>query len=572
MSIVLGIFDGTHDSGACIIDNGVLIAACDTERFTRQKGGGGFPTQAIQACLETTNLTLNEIEHVAFAGIINPNPILRTSRYAQEQWRLDNGKFYAPTERLTNWIQFESPFPRLVPTKTRRWRLAKSSLQKLLRHQIRKRLHWTPQHIHLFEHHQSHAASAHYGSGFNNALILVADGIGDGLALSIWTGDGSELSCRFTLPYPHSLGLIYASFTGFLGYKPFRHEGKLTGLAARGNHQNIPIAFPFRGQAPNRQLTTTFPLYDWLEQFKHFAPEDIAAWLQHGVEQEILAILRWAVSTFGNRPIALAGGLFANVALNGRIATELKPSDLFVFPNMGDGGLAAGAAYLTGGEQYGWTPSSINSMMLGPMIRSNAKRLQQFVEGKPLKVTKRLTAESIEHAVDILASGSIIARAADRMEYGPRALGNRSILASAHHPAIHQTLNQRLNRTEFMPFAPIMRFETASKWIQAPACAWTAMRWMTITVSATPALREKCPAIVHVDNTLRPQLIRKEDNPTLWDLLEKFETKTGQPALINTSFNRHEEPIVMTDQDALNAFWESRLDALWLDDWWIEQK
>jgi len=166
----------------------------------------------------------------------------------------------------------------------------------------------------------------------------------------------------------------------------------------------------------------------------------------------------------------------------------------------------------------------------------------------------------------------IVARATGRLEYGPRALGNRSILANPRDPEIHSTLNTRLNRSEFMPFAPIMRAETASKWLIAPDAAWTAMQWMTITVQATPELQSKCPAVVHVDNTLRPQLIRQEDHPILWRVLEEFEAQTGLPALINTSFNRHEEPIVTTVDDALNAFWESKLDALWLNDWWIEQK
>ena len=572
MSTILGIFDGTHDSGACIIRCNELISACDTERFTRQKGAGGFPLEAIHSCLENSSLTLNDIDGVAFAGLINPNPVLRISRRIQKMWTLDNGKFYAPENRLSNWLQFSSPFPHLHPKSNRRWKTSKLFLKSVLRRQVRQHLDWSPPHVDLFEHHQAHAASAYYAAGFPEALIITADGIGDGLALSIWLGENGQMVRKFTHPYPHSLGLLYASFTGFLGYKPFRHEGKITGLAARGNPDNIDILFPFTGDHPHRTFTERFPLYNWLELFNGHTPEDIAAWLQRGVETEILGMIQWAYSQFGHYPLTLAGGLFANVALNGRIASNIQPPDLFVFPNMGDGGLAAGAAYLSGATRYGWKPHTVETMFLGPAIKSNVAEIQHFVQSKPLNLDMVDSNEAVSRAVQALLEDKIVARATGRLEYGPRALGNRSILANPRNPAIHTILNTRLNRSEFMPFAPIMRAETANRWLIAPDSAWTAMKWMTITVQATPELQAKCPAVVHVDNTLRPQLIHQEDHLILWKVLEEFEAQTGLPALINTSFNRHEEPIVSTAHDALHAFWESQLDALWLNDWWIEQK
>jgi carbamoyltransferase len=569
---ILGIFDGTHDSGACLIQDNQLVSACDTERLTRQKGAGGFPLEAIHACVENANIRLEDIDAVAFAGLINPNPVLRISRRMQKMWTLDNGKFYAPEDRLSNWLQFSSPFPHLHPKENRHWNRSKHLLKSMLRRQILNRLDWSPPQVDLFEHHHAHAASAYYASGFSTALVITADGIGDGLALSIWLGENGQMVRKFALPYPHSLGLLYASFTGFLGYKPFRHEGKITGLAARGNPDHIDIPFPFTGDHPHRTFTERFPLYNWLERFNGHTQEDIAAWLQRGVETEILGMIRWATAEFGHHPLALAGGLFANVALNGRIASDIQPPDLFVFPNMGDGGLAAGAAYLSGATRFNWTPKTVNTMMLGPSIQTNATDIHQFVQSKPLQSNRVNSDEAISRAVRALMNDQIVARATGRLEYGPRALGNRSILANPGDLEIHSTLNTRLNRSEFMPFAPIMRAETASKWLIAPDAAWTAMQWMTITVQATPELQAKCPAVVHVDNTLRPQLIRQEDHPILWRVLEEFEAQTGLPALINTSFNRHEEPIVTTAQDALNAFWESKLDALWLNDWWIEQK
>ncbi len=392
MTTILGIFDGTHNSGAAIVNNGEILAASDTERFTRQKGAGGFPSEAISCCLKLTNLSLSEIDSIAFAGWINPNPFLRLSRTIQTNWQLDSGRFYAPQAKFSNWIQFNSPFPYLQPKEGLRWNLSKKVITKILRTQLRNNLGWNGRTVELYEHHKSHAATAHFGSGFTESLTVVADGIGDGISLSVWLGKNTSLQKCFELKYPHSLGLLYASITGFLGFKPFRHEGKLTGMSALGDAQKIKVPFPFSGPFPNRQFTEQFPLYEWLKKLDSYYPEDICAWLQKGVEREIIGILSWHLQTFGDRPIALSGGLFANVALNGRIAKELNPSDLFVFPNMGDGGLAVGAAYLSYVQKEQRSVQPINSMMLGSNIGSVERQITQFAKNHNVTV-KRLPDE-----------------------------------------------------------------------------------------------------------------------------------------------------------------------------------
>ena len=182
---ILGIFDGTHNSGAAIIEDGVIVAACDTERFTRQKGAGGFPTEAIHGCLQLAKLSISQIDKVAFAGWINPNPFLRLSRTVQKNWQLDSDKFYAPSAWFSNWIQFNSSFPYLRPKVGPLWRTSEKILKKILRQQLRSQLQWNVSSIDLHEHHLAHAATAHFGSGFKESLTVVADGIGDGLAFSI---------------------------------------------------------------------------------------------------------------------------------------------------------------------------------------------------------------------------------------------------------------------------------------------------------------------------------------------------------------------------------------------------
>ena len=569
MSVVLGIFDGTHDAGACLIENGVVIAACDEERWSRKKGQGGFPIQSILWILSYTGLDWSSIDHIAIAGLINPNPILRILRPIQKTWRLDEGQFYAPNKWFSNWIQFSSPFPRLKPTQNISWKLVKKGLAISIKTQMKQLFRKDIPPVSIYDHHHCHAASAHFSSGYDESLIVVADGLGDGVALSIWLGSNTNVSKCFDLPYPHSIGLFYASVTGYLGYKPFRHEGKVTGLSARGSANSIPLPFPFEGPFPHRRINTRFPLYDWLKQLDDHSPADIAAWLQEGIETEMIGILRWARMQFGSTPVVMAGGLVANVALNARIANEVDIPDVFIFPNMGDAGLAAGAAYLFGAEHFKWPPRKIDSVYWGPEITEyniNEISLSGF-NSRQLSVD-----ELVEQAGQSLAKGLIIARAVGRMEYGPRALGHRSILCSAGSNEVHTQLNTLLGRSDTMPFAPIMRCETASQWLTIPDNAWTALEWMTMTVKAKPNLINLCPAVIHVDGSLRPQLISKRTHPILWKLLKNHEELTSEPALINTSFNRHEEPICCTAEDAITAFLESNLDALWLGNTWIDRK
>mgnify|MGYP001944149636 CR=1 FL=1 len=568
MSIVLGIFDGTHDAGACLIEDGRLVLAVDEERLTRQKGQGGFPIQSIKWCLAESGRSLSEMDQIAMAGFINPNPILRMFRQKQRDWRLDEGHFYSPNNKIRNWTQFQSPFPRLQYRPSTYWSLYKKFLQQRLSKQLKQLFHTNTPPIELYDHHHCHAASAYFSGGHLDALVVVADGVGDGIALSIWTGNSQthQLQQRLSIPFPHSLGLLYASFTGFLGYKPFRHEGKITGLSAHGDRSKVKVAHPFTGPFPHRKLRPSFPLYDWLEQFSVYQPADIAAWLQDVIETELVGILEWAYTQFGDRPLVMAGGLVANVALNATIAKKIAPPDFFVFPNMGDAGLAVGAGYLSGHQHFGWRPTKIQSVYLGPSIEPMTST-DHLEISEPLSET-----ELCNRAVEALSQGKIIARAIGRMEYGPRALGQRSILCSAKAPAIHSKLNLLLNRSDIMPFAPIMRSDIAESWLDIPDSAWSAMEWMTITVQAKPKFQKRCPAVVHLDGSLRPQLVYQHKHPHLWKLLKHFEEKTGEPALINTSFNLHEEPIVCTKADALNTFTRSELDALWLGDHWVMKK
>ncbi len=554
---VLGIYDGTHDAGAAVVQDGVLVAASNEERFTRHKGQGGWPEHAIRDCLERAG----DVDVVAFAGFVNPNPVLRAFRPAQSRFRLDEGSFYTedpgPGARLSQWMQFSSPFPRLRSDSTA-VRAGAPALTALLTRHVRYAVPGRTVTIH--DHHRCHAGAAYYAGPDVDTLVVVADGIGDGLALTVYRGRDGALERLGAMPYPDSYGLLYATLTGFLGFRPFRHEGKLTGLAALGDAAAVKVPFPFEGPATQRRFTQRFgaPLRPWLTTLRPYRREDVCAWLQKGLEDELGALLAAWVARTGLPRVALAGGVFANVRLNQRIAALPAVSSLSIFPHMGDGGLAAGAAYVAWAAATPTArPTPLRDAFLGPAWDTNA--LAEAVSGAGL--VPRRVQDLEDQVAERLARGQIVARFDGAMEYGPRSLGNRSILAAATDSSMTQRLNIALSRSDFMPFAPVLLADDADTWVDGLAPVRDAARFMTVTAQARPALAAACPAAVHVDGSLRPQLA-DASTPGLTRTVAAYRRLTGVPALINTSFNLHEEPIVRTPAEALATWRAARIDAL----------
>ena len=560
----LGVFDGTHDAGAVLLKDGQPIFASNEERYTGVKGAGGWPQKSISDAL--SRLPNNAPCTVAFAGSVNPNPVLRLWRKQQKKWKLDDGKYFSKEDtvkaRINSWIQHKSVFP-YMRSEDRITQSYLPLIRRRLTKELQRKHQLTPRQISIEDHHHCHAAAGHFTSGWPKSLVIVADGVGDGIALSIWMAQKERLTLLRAIPYPHSLGLLFASVTGHLGYRPFRHEGKLVGLAARGKASRIPIPFPRLGHVLEGQLSVMLgqPLKSWLQQLQDHAPEDVAAWLQDGLMQSIEPLVRWWVSESGLKNIVLVGGIFANVELN-RVLLQTGGDRYYIFPHMGDGGLAMGAAMLACHRQQPWAPRPFTSLALGPELDSHLILNEAKAGG--------MTLRSIEHSAEIelaerLAKGQIVARANGRMEYGPRALGQRSILAPATSREIHTRLNTRLNRSETMPFAPVMLIEDLNRWVTGTNGAQNALPWMTVNVKAKPELKRMCPAVVHVDDTLRPQVVSAKNNPGLYQLLHHYRLKTGIPALINTSFNMHEHPIVRTASDAIKAAKNANIRCLQLD-------
>jgi carbamoyltransferase len=580
--IVLGIHDGTHDAGAALVVGGRIVAACNEERFTRRKGQGGWPTRSVAACLAAAP---GPVERVAFAGVVNPNPVLRAVRPLQDRFHLDDGAFWQDTPtlagRASEWLQFESAFPRLRGDGVGGRTLA-GAVRPLLARRARAAGVDAP--VEVVDHHEAHAASAWCTAGAEQGVVVVADGIGDGLSLTTWEGAGTALRRRLAWPYPHAHGLFYACMTGFLGFRPFRHEGKLVGLAAHGNPDAVPLPWPFEGPVDARRFTVGFgpPLRAWLAPLRDCRREDVCAWLQRGLAEDLLALARHEVAAVGGEVLALAGGVFANVRLNQDLAERSGATRLHVFPHMGDGGLAAGAALRVAARHgelarealphafLGIVPDDVDRVLDG-LAQQEGEALRRALP--PPHQDGSLTVEPFpspdalaRRVAAFLAEGKVVAVCRGPMEYGPRALGNRSILAPADDIAVTTRLNVALDRSDFMPFAPAILAEGHADWIDLPASARHAATFMTVTARARPRMRAELPAAVHVDGTLRPQIVEADRQPFLHAVLTEYHARTRRPAVLNTSFNLHEEPIVESAAQALTTFTRARLDALVLGD------
>lgn len=435
-------------------------------------------------------------------------------------------------------------------------------------------------------HRVSHIASAFWGSDFDEALCLNYDG---GMANDPWFGglfhasraSGISALDQFSAQHYGKITLLYQVVTALLGFTASKHEGKVTGLAAYGRptdrcrsifhkwlendfielESTLRWIFAYSDTVSARIIPNGNRLQEFCKEVLTFPREEVAATVQEMAETHIIEILTKAKSLgWMNDNICLAGGLFANVKINQRVS-EFGFKKLFVAPPMTDDGTALGAAWQVLSNQQGFKPAPLHSMYLGPSYppeetRSAVTEKSIYFES-PENPASRITA--------LLAEGSVVAVFQGAMEFGPRALGNRSILASASDPDINRLLNERLNRTEFMPFAPIGRMEDADACYLNIDRVRHAAEFMTVTVNCTDELKELCPAVVHIDGTARPQLVTVTSNPLIHTILTEYQTITSRPVLVNTSFNIHEEPIVCSPEDALRGFFESALDYLYME-------
>lgn len=556
---IISIHFHTHDTSVALIENGEVLYAINNERFSRRKMDTRTPIEALKNCLNYCKVKITDIDEVVFTG--DP-PLTSLKKFIE-----DSASLFVLTKGM---YPFWHKKPLLVfkelllatgiPSYIYRYLIPYLKLRLFLR-DFKGKISWV-------QHHFCHVSSAYYSSGWSDCLVVVIEGAGYHQNLSIWDANKGGLKLISESSNPHSAGRFYELATLLLGFNRLKHAGKITGLAAFGNPQK---AYSFVERViwtDGLQLKLDYEnYYKWVAQYnsfknlprelKNIRKEDIAAAFQKRLEDCILTIITNALRIVGKRKIALAGGVVANVRLNQKIFELPEVDEIYIFPAMGDDGLAVGAG-LHVAHQNGYAVSPLQNIYLGPDYSETI--IKEALGRYDVKFTKE---KNIERKVaQLLAQGKIIARFNGRIEYGPRALGNRSILYQTIDKSVNDWLNKKLKRTEFMPFAPVTLDEYAHKCYKNLNGAEYTARFMTITFECTEYMKKVSPAVVHIDGTARPQLLRQNNNPSYYKILKEYYKITGIPSLINTSFNMHEEPIVCTPDDAIHSFMVGNLDYL----------
>ncbi|WP_036283211.1 carbamoyltransferase C-terminal domain-containing protein [Methylocystis sp. ATCC 49242] len=550
---ILGINAVFHESSAAIVVDGKVVAACEEERFTRIKHGKearvdnpqALPENAIRFCLDYAGLKADDVDFVAYSF----EPKLRRTKFHADWW---------PDSRL------EDDFLRSLDA-------LDDAVSKVMGRRIGKALKFTP-------HHLAHAASAFYPSGFDQAAILVVDGIGEADCSMLARGDGLRIKTLETFTYPHSLGFVWEHVSVYLGFSAY-DASKVMGLAAYGDPEVFrqqfakiirigedgyavdPDATGFQSLEA-RGLDALFgprrePDGEILPHHMH-----VAAALQAANDAAVIALLRRLEHTVGGERLCLAGGVALNCVTNALISRMSAFSDLFIPSAPHDAGTAIGAALVVHCAQPGASrPSGGATPYLGPEF--DEREILAAVKAAGLKPHKCKNAA--REAADMIADGNIVGWFQGRMEFGPRALGNRSLLADPRRPDTRAILNRRVkHREDFRPFAPSVLAEHAEEWFDiGPPSA--SHEYMLFACAAKPGRADRIPAVIHEDGSARVQIVRRASNPRYHALISHFYERTGVPLVLNTSFN-DSEPIVCTPAHAIATFRGAGLDALFMGD------
>jgi carbamoyltransferase len=589
---ILGISCYFHDAAAALLRDGQLIAAAEEERFTRKKHDYEFPQNAIDFCLRMGGIRSEDLDYVVFFE----KPFIKFERLILSSMQTFPRSHRVFREAMITWLG------------DKLW----------IKNLIQRRLGVPASKILFSEHHLSHAASTFFCSPFEEAAILSVDGVGEWTTASLGIGKGTDIRLLKEIRFPHSLGLLYSAFTAFLGFEVNEGEYKVMGMAPFGTpryvdkvHKLIRISGDgsfeldldyfcfhystektFNGKfealfGPARDPkayfftpTSGYPSYfgekpgnyeDLGKQNQYYA--DVAASIQAVTEEALLQLAQSAYKETGLKRLCMAGGVALNSVANGRILQETPFEELYVQPSAGDGGGAVGAAL------YAY------HAVLGKPRRFTMEHAYWGEEHGPAETEKFLKENGISHrrfddedkliafVVDRLEQGKVIGWSQGRFEWGPRALGNRSILADPRRTEMKDLVNVKIKfREPFRPFAPSVLADRAEEYFVLPEAAkHYPARFMLYVVDVREEKRDILPAITHVDGTGRLQTVRKEENPRYFKLIEAFGNTTGVPVVLNTSFNLKGEPIVNKPQEAFNTFSQSGMDVLVLGEYVVEK-
>ncbi len=592
---ILGLSAFYHDSAAALVEDGRIVAAAQEERFTRKKHDSGYPGEAIAYCLAEAGTTLDAVDHVAFYD----KPFLKFERLLETYLSMAPRGFASFRMAIPVWIK-EKLFQ-------------KALLGKKLK-EAAPDIDWEAKLL-FAEHHQSHAASAFYPSPFERALVLTMDGVGEWATTSAGIGAGKDLEIVREIHWPHSIGLLYSAFTYYCGFKVNSGEYKLMGLAPYGEPRFAQtILDHVIDLKPDGSFRLDQSYFDYCtgltmtsEKFHALfgapprAPDkerleqrhmDLAASIQAVTEEIVLRLVRDLARSSGEKNLCLAGGVALNCVANGKVLRDGAFEKLWVQPAAGDAGGALGAA-LTAYHGYKGQPRRLNGAAdgmqgayLGPAYSQEDIEARLTGAGA---VFETLGEQAVIAATaDAIAAGQAVGWFQGRMEFGPRALGGRSILGDPRSPSMQKTLNLKVKyRESFRPFAPSVLREDLADWFELDADSPYMMivapvqgerrRAMTddeqalFGIDKLNVVRSEIPAITHVDYSARIQTVHEETNPRYHALLEAFKARTGCPVIINTSFNVRGEPIVCTPEDAFRCFMGTELDLLVVGDCLLEK-
>ncbi len=555
--ICLGINEDLFDSGVALCDGNRVLFAANEERYTRRKNEGGFPHRSLDALMKATKVGPSEIDCICVSGIMTPPLPVRIFPRAHH-WIFDALRSRDDTlfKRLLDLAVYMKPASHASDTSPLR-RIARPLLAPATRRTLPKSLRGIE--LRFVDHHKAHAAGAWHCSGYDEALAITADGMGDGVSMTVSRcRSGIGVERLWSAPARSSFGMFFEVLAEAFGFVSLRDEGKITGLAGCGDASRVREPSPFAfvdGRLEYRGLYGRRGV-EWAKRtlMAHYPREDVAAWAQAILEDTLAAVaVRWLRET-GLGRLVVAGGVFANVRLNQRLHELDEVESLFVYPNMGDGGLSLGAVC----ETQALPPEKISNVFLGDSF--SKAEIEGALAGASLRFEHCQAME--ERVAGLLAEGRIVARFAGAMEWGPRALGNRSILVRTSDRAVVDRLNALLRRSDFMPFAPAVIAEDGGEYVLGADKARHTAEFMTVCFACTQRMRDEHPAVVHVDGTARAQLVVKENNPGFHEILRLFKQRSGTGVVLNTSFNIHEEPIVRTPDEAIAAFLSARLDCL----------
>ncbi|MFP4119388.1 MAG: carbamoyltransferase [Candidatus Woesearchaeota archaeon] len=568
---ILGFSCYYHDASAALLKDGIVVAAASEERFTRKKHDPSFPRNAIRYCLDSQEITIDDIDHVAFYE----KPFLKFERILHQHLEMFPRSF-----RL-----FLRSTPPLLVDKMRVLRKA------------RKVLKYTGD-VHFIGHHLSHASSCFLPSPFESAAILTADGVGEWTTTTLGHGKGTDISLHKELDFPHSLGLLYSTITAYLGFRVNNSEYKVMGLAAYGNTDRETnryynrllkildlkadgsfrldtryFSYHYSERMPSRRLCRLLggpvrkPESDVRKRHK-----DIAAAVQMLAEDVIIRMLDHLYEETKESNLVLAGGVALNSVINGRILSKTPFENIWIQPNASDGGASLGAALFVHNTLLGNRRNQLTSPYLGPSF--SAEQVRAFLERNNITFTEFENNDKlIDTTARLIHENNVVGWFQGSMEWGPRALGARSILADPTNPRAKDVLNEKVkHRESFRPFAPVVCREDADTYFACDDPLPEPADYMLMVYDVKEQWREKLPSITHVDGSARLQTVSKEQHGLYYSLIKRFGNYSGIPMLINTSFNIRGEPIVCTPEDAYRCMMGTGIDYLVIERFLISRE